>query len=480
MTKYVAWTGPDVLAAAEGELVCGAGDYFFSGVSIDSRAITPSQLFVAVKGQRYDGHDFIGDVLKKGVSGFVIDKSRRRTVAERIRAAGGLCVAVADTVQALGAMARYRRRQAGLIIVAITGTNGKTSTKEMTARVLEQRYQVLATSGNFNNEIGLPLTLLRLEATHQVGVLELGMNAPGEIARLTRICEPDIGVVLNIGEGHLAGLGSLEGVARAKGELIETMGDNGAAVLNADDPQVLKLAEKAGGRVVTFGQGDRGDVRAARFRQTDSGCAFDLLFSGQDDAVPVRFKASGRHLVSNALAAAAVGKLMDIPVQDIARGLEQFIPVPGRMNVIRTKAGFCVVDDTYNANPGSMRAAIEALKGLRGRHRGFLVFGDMYELGDQSAAMHYRVGVWAAESGVAMLFDVGDFARAVAAGAMEAGMAREQVVTGTREQIVKALSVHVRSGDWVLVKGSRAMAMETVAAAIVRAGGGPDEEKVGS
>ncbi|MEW6076399.1 MAG: UDP-N-acetylmuramoyl-tripeptide--D-alanyl-D-alanine ligase [Thermodesulfobacteriota bacterium] len=475
----MAWTGPDVLAAAEGELVCGAGDYFFSGVSIDSRSISPSHLFVAVKGQKHDGHDFIDEVLKKGVAGFVIDKSRRSTVAERIRSSGGLCVAVTDTVKALGAMARYRRRQAGLIVVAITGTNGKTSTKEMTARVLEQRYQVLATAGNFNNEIGLPLTLLRLEASHQVGVLELGMNAPGEIARLTRICEPDIGVVLNIGEGHLAGLGNIEGVARAKGELIETMGNNGAAVLNADDPRVLKLAEKAGGRVVTFGQGDQGDVRAVRFRQTDRDCAFDLVLSDQDDAVPVQLKVSGRHLVSNALAAAAVGKLMDIPAQIIASGLERFVPVPGRMNVIPTRAGFFVVDDTYNANPGSMRAAIAALKGLRGRRRGLLVFGDMYELGDQSAVMHQKIGGWAAESGAAMIFAVGDFARAVAAGAMEAGMTRDKIVTGTREQIIKALSKNVRSGDWVLVKGSRAMAMETVAAAIVGKGGGPEEEKPG-
>jgi UDP-N-acetylmuramoyl-tripeptide--D-alanyl-D-alanine ligase len=479
MAKYVGWTAPDVLAACEGELVCGAGDYFFSGVSIDSRAVSPSHLFVAVKGQRHDGHDFIADVLKKGVSGFVIDKSRRTAVAERIRSAGGLCVAVPDTVKALGDMARYRRRQAGLIIVAITGTNGKTSTKEMTARVLEQRYQVLATAGNYNNEIGLPLTLLRLEASHQVGVLELGMNAPGEIARLTRICEPDIAVVLNIGEGHLAGLGSIEGVARAKGELIETMGNNGAAVLNADDPRVLRLGEKAGGRVVTFGQGERGDVRAARIQQTDTGCSFDLVFTGQDEPVPVRFKASGRHLVTNALAAAAVGKLMDIPAQAIARGLEKFNPVPGRMNVIRTRGGFCVVDDTYNANPGSMRAAIEALKEMRGKHRGLLVLGDMYELGEHSAAMHQKVGGWAAESGAAMIFAAGDFARSVAAGAMEAGMAREKIVTGTREQIIKALSKRVRSGDWVLVKGSRAMAMETVASAIVREGGGTEEEKQG-
>lgn len=469
------WTGPDILAATEGELVCGAGDFFFSDVSIDSRTINPSQLFLAVKGGTHDGHDYINDVMEKGVSGFIIERSRQGTVVERIKSSGGLCLAVDDTVRALGALARYRRQQAGLIIVAITGTNGKTSTKEMTARVLERRYQVLATEGNFNNEIGLPLTLLRLDGSHQVGVLELGMNAPGEIGRLTGICEPDIGVVLNIGEGHLAGLGTVEGVARAKGELIEMMGKNGAAVLNADDPRVLNLADKAVGRVVMFGQGSRGDVRALRYRQTGAGCAFDLLFSGQDDPIPVRINGCGRHLVSNALAAAAVGKLMDVPVQEIAEGLEKFVPVPGRMAVIRVTAGFYVVDDAYNANPGSMRAAIAAVKELRGQGRGFLVLGDMYELGDQAASLHQALGRRAAESGAAMLFAVGDFAKTVAAGAVEAGMAKEKIVTGTKEQVITALSAAVRSGDWILIKGSRAMAMETVVAAIVEIGGGAAE-----
>lgn len=476
MAVNMVWTGPDVLAATEGELACGAGDFFFTGVSIDSRTISPSYLFVAVKGKTHDGHDYINEVLEKGVAGVIVEKSRRPTVVERIKASGGLCVAVEDTVRALGALARYRRRQAGLIVVAITGTNGKTSTKEMTARVLEQRYHVLTTAGNYNNEIGVPLTLLRLDASHQVGVLELGMNAPGEIARLTGICEPDIGVVLNVGEGHLAGLGSIEGVARAKGELVEMMGKNGAAVLNADDPRVLRLAEKAGGRVVTFSRGDRGDVRALNFQQTETGCAFDLLFSGQEESVPVRINGCGSHLVSNALAAAAVGKLMDVPLQAIGKGLEQFTPVPGRMNIIRTKAGFHVVDDTYNANPASMRAAIEAVREKRGQNRGFLVFGDMYELGGQAGAMHQAVGNWAAASGASMLFAVGDFAETVAEGAADAGMAKERIVTGTKERVTAALSGYVRSGDWILVKGSRAMAMETVVAAIVKEGGGLAEK----
>ncbi len=466
------WTGPDLLAAVEGERTCGAGDYFFSGVSIDSRVIEPSQLFVAIKGKNHDGHDYIDDVLERGGSGFIVDRSCSRTVVERIRSSGGLCLSVNDTVQALGALARYRRRRTGVTIVAITGTNGKTTTKEMTARVLEERYHVLATAGNYNNEIGLPLTLLRLDGSHQVGVLELGMNAPGEIGRLTRICEPDIGVVLNVGEGHLASLGNIEGVARAKRELIEMMPKEGTAVLNADDPRVFKMAEKAGGRVMTFGQSERCDVRALNVQQTGAGSVFDTLLPGQERPVSVRINGCGHHLVSNALAASAVGRLMNVDVRNIRRGLERFVPVPGRMTVIQTRAGFHVVDDTYNANPASMRAAIAGLGQLRGRNRGVFVFGDMYELGDQAESMHKAVGRLAAESGAALLFAAGDFSKTVAEGAVFAGMTKGKIVTGTKQELITALSASVRSGDWILVKGSRAMAMETVVDAVVKAGGG--------
>ncbi len=473
------WTGPDVLAAIGGKLVSGTGDFFFSGVSTDSRAIVPSELFLAIKGQTYDAHDYIKDVLEKGVSGFVVAKTCRPATVGRIKTAGGLCIEVDDTVRALGALARYRRRQTGLIVVAITGSNGKTSTKEMTARVLEQRYRVLATAGNFNNEIGLPLTLLRLEDSHQVAVLEMGMNAPGEIARLTGICEPDVGVVLNVGQGHLAGLGDIENVARAKGELIEVMGKNGASVLNADDPRVIRMAERAAGRVVTFGVDADSDVSALNCRPEGTGYAFDLLMPDADSAVSVRLTSCGRHLVSGALAAAAVGKLMDVPTADIVKGLEQFTPVSGRMTVIRTKAGFYVVDDTYNANPDSMRVAIETLKGLSGQKAGFLVLGDMFELGEQAASMHRLVGQWAAQSGAAGLFAVGENARKMAEGAIGAGMKKKKIFTGEKQEVAAALSASVSPGDWILVKGSRGMAMETVVAAIVETGGGAAEKPEG-
>ena len=196
------------------------------------------------------------------------------------------------------------------------------------------------------------------------------------------------------------------------------------------------------------------------------------MFSDRKEPVPVRINGYGDHLIYNALAAAAVGKLMDVPAEAICKGLEQFVPVHGRMTVVRTRAGFNVVDDTYNANPDSMRAAIKTVQGLRGRKRGFLIFGDMYELGDRAASMHQTVGRWAAESGPAMLLAVGDFAKAVAEGAVDAGMAKSRIITGTKEKVIKALADSVQSGDWILVKGSRAMAMETVVSAILETGGG--------
>ena len=466
------WTGPDVLAATGGEPLCGDGLFRFTGVSIDSRTIDPGQLFVAIKGKRHDGHEYITDVLAAGVSGFIVERTCPASAVARIKTAGGLCLAVEDTIRALGALARFRRRKAGLPVVAITGSNGKTSTKEMTARVLEQRYDVLATAGNFNNEIGLPLTLLRLAASHEAAVLELGMNAPGEIARLTAICEPNIGVVLNVGEGHLAGLGGIEEVARAKGELIEAMGAAGTAVLNADDPRVLKMAERATGRVVTFGQNGHGDVRGLDYRQDGGTCLFDMVFAGEGDRLSVRLNGCGRHLVSNALAAAAAGKLLDVPPAAIKEGLEKFVPVAGRLTIIPTRSGFWVVDDTYNANPASMRAAMAAVASLKGDGRGLLVLGDMLELGQRAAELHREIGRRAAESGAALLFVVGDFAPVVAEGAVGAGMDRERITAGSKAEIIAALTSAVRPGDWVLSKGSRAMAMETVTAAVVAAGGG--------
>ena len=352
-------------------------------------------------------------------------------------------------------------------VVAITGSNGKTSTRRMTAAVLARRFEILEPARNLNNQIGVPLTLFRLEERHQWAVLELGTSLPGEIARLAEICRPDIAVVTNVGPAHLERLGSLEGVAAEKGALVAGLAPGGRAVLNADDPRVAAMAAGLGENALLFGLAQTARVRAAAVTETAAGVAFDLLVGGAGPRV--RLNAHGRVMVHNALAAAAVGTLLGLSPEDIRAGLESFRPVPGRMGVTALPGDVHLIDDTYNANPASMRAAVETLAALRGSGRALLVTGDMRELGPEAARLHRELGRLAAEAGVDRLFVCGERAADVAAGALAAGMPAAAVATGSRDEIRGALLDALRPGDWVLVKGSRAMGMET----IVRALGAP-------
>ncbi len=474
MADIITWKIEDIVNATGGESLCGDKRLAFSGVSIDSRHIGEREVFVAIKGDRHDGHDFLPEVVKSGAGAVVGREDRIRPVADIIDRAGLAAVAVPDTRVALGDMARYQRRQVTLPIVAITGTNGKTTTKEMATRICEQRFQVLSTAGNYNNAVGLSLTLLRLTRAHQVGILEMGMNAPGEIGYLATICEPDIGVIVNIGSGHLAGVGSLEGVAKAKGELVKALGESGTAIMNADDERVQGLAEKAAGPVVRFGVLPEADVRATRVQTTGAGLLFDLQLPGAGECRDVKLPAFGRYMVTNALAAAAIGDLLGVSGREIKKGLESFSPAPGRMNIMKTAGGFYLIDDTYNANPGSMEAAISGLCAVKGDSRGIVVLGDMFELGEYAEKMHEEVGALAASADLAIICAVGDFAAAIEKGALDAGLPAENVVAGTKAEVLEKLSEIVRPGDWVLIKGSRGMNMETVVAAMKEYGQYPN------
>ncbi|HSV92577.1 MAG TPA: UDP-N-acetylmuramoyl-tripeptide--D-alanyl-D-alanine ligase, partial [Desulfobacterales bacterium] len=388
-----------------------------------------------------------------------------RTLGTRPEAA---CVAVADTTRALGDIAARHRRHCAAGVVAITGSNGKTSTRRMTAAVLARRFAVLEPARNLNNRIGVPLTLFRLEPRHQWAVLELGTSMPGEIARLAEISRPDVAVVTNVGPAHLEGLGSLEGVAAEKGALVTGLAPGGRAVLNADDPRVVAMAAGLGGDALMFGLAGSAGVRAAAIRETPAGIEFDLLVGGAGPRV--RLEAFGRVMVHNALAAAAVGTLLGLPPEEIRAGLESFRPVPGRMGLTALPNGVHLIDDTYNANPASMRAAVETLAALHGAGRALLVTGDMRELGPGAARLHRELGRLAAEARIDRLFVCGGHAAEVAAGAIAAGMPAAAIAAGSRDEIGDALLDVVRPGDWVLVKGSRTMGMET----IVRALGAPE------
>ncbi len=460
------WTIDDVLDATGGACLLGSRQRRFSGVSIDSRRIGERELFVAIQGDHHDGHDYLDEVAARGAGGVVVEEGRLRHSLDPLQKAGLVAIVVFDTRVALGDLARYQRRRAALPIVAITGTNGKTTTKDMAALVCGRTLQVLATAGNYNNAIGLPLTLLQLKGTHQVGILEMGMNAPGEIAYLAKISEPNLGVVLNIGPGHLAGVGSLEGVVQAKGELVESLGSAGTAILNADDRRVAALARKAAGKVVTFGRAQKADVQATQVRKTGAGLLFDLQLPQAGVCRGVKLPAFGDYILTNALAAAAIGDLLGVPGPEIKKGLESFFPAPGRMNIIQTAAGVYVIDDTYNANPGSMEAAISGLCAVKGENRGFLVVGDMYELGEYAATMHEEVGAMAAGMGLEAVYATGEFAGEVKQGALAEGMSPEKIFIGTKAEITGQLLERVCPGDWILIKGSRGMNMETVVTAV--------------
>ena len=405
--KPLAWTVADCLKATGGKLIGTDTGRSFSRVIIDSRIITADDT--------HDGHSFIDDVLSSGVRGIIAEQSRADELSPLPY--GGFCIAVEDSTKALGSLGRYHRRRNRASVLAITGSNGKTSTRQMTAAVVSQKHRTLSSRKNYNNQIGLPLTLLDICPRHRWAVVELGMNAPGEIAALAGICLPDIGVITNIGPAHLEGVGSIEGVMKAKGELLENMSDSQIAVLNADDERVMQLAAGCRCRVLLYGLSEKADIRAVDIRAADRGNRFRL---------------------------------------------ETFEPAPGRMNVQHIDGDIHLIDDTYNANPGSMAGALETLAALSKDCRSFVVMGDMKELGRQAATLHRQVGSLAGGSGITGLLATGEFAEEMAAGAAEAGLENSRIFTGSKDQLAQWLIDRLQPEDWILVKGSRAMAMEEI------------------
>ena len=466
LTHLHPWTASEIIEATRGKLLSGESVHAFSGICIDSRAIMPGDCFLAIRGDTHDGHSFIPEVLKKGVKGLIIQSERQHEIeVKEMETPPAVCIGVPNTLAALGALAGYHRQRSDVSVVAITGSNGKTSTRTMAAAVLSKRFHVLSPEGNFNNEVGLPLTLLRLNSSHEWAVLELGMNHAGEISRLGDICRPDIGLITNIGPAHLEGLGSLEGVMHAKGELIEKVKPGGKIILNADDPMTEKLAQKTTATPLLFGFSANADIRATELSLQPAGVSF-VLHIGQETS-RVTLPVPGTFMSINALAAAAVGHAVGIPIAEIAAALESFTPIKGRMNLYRTDRGFKIIDDTYNANPGSVKAALTALKGLRKEHPGLVVLGDMLELGNASWDLHRDIGEFAARSGVSRLYVTGAFAEAVLQGAQQGGMASKNIFSGDKEAILVDLVRHFNPGDWLLIKGSRGMRMETLLTALM-------------
>ena len=456
------WSKTEILSATGGKVLREGTATRFGEVVTDSTKVKSGSVFVALKGERHDGHRFVPDALHRGASCVIVHRTSPEWSFGK-----GTVIKVRDTLRALGDLARYRRQQFGPTILAITGSNGKTTTKEMVAAILEEaalggeslRGKILKTQGNFNNLVGLPLTLLRLRRRDKMAVVELGTNRPGEIQRLAEIAEPDCGIITSVAAAHLAGLNTVSGVAREKGALYRNVRPAGAIAVNVDDARVKKLALKFKGKKITYG--NRGSVRARSWRMRGaSGISFTL--EAGRERCNVRLKYLGQHNISNALGAAALTLGAGVKLSAIRRGLEKTKPFSMRMQVEDWR-GIGIINDAYNANPASMKAALETLAAVKCRGQRSAVLGDMFELGRHSVKEHRSLGRAAAEAKIDNLYLLGRQASAVRDGALKGGMRAEQIVIGKgHADIAAQLRKRVKRGDWLLLKGSRGMKMEQV------------------
>jgi len=450
------FTLQDALAATGAVLAHGDPSTEIAGVSTDTRSLRPGELFLALTGPNFDGNRFAGRAEEAGAGALLLRDDADVTPAST-RAA---VLLHADPHRALADLAGWYRSTFDVPVVGITGSCGKTTTKNVLAQLVESLFPTVASPSSFNNDIGVPLTLLLGRRDTRLFAIEMGTNNPGEIAALSRIARPTVGVVTNIGAAHLEGLGSVEGVAREKGDLIASLPREGLAVLNADCRFTPQVRTRTAARVVTFGvegrPGERGDLNATDLHFEQGGTTFRL--EGRE----VRSPLLGTHNVHNLLAALAVCRGLGIELDDVLPAVARLRA--GRQRMERIDVGELVVfDDTYNSNPDSLRAALNVLSGLEGFGRRVLVLGDMLELGARAAELHHRLGREAAEGGVHEIVLVGELARAAAAGALEAGVSPGALHHfGTTEEVVDAIGSIVRDGDVVLVKGSRRMRLEAV------------------
>jgi UDP-N-acetylmuramoyl-tripeptide--D-alanyl-D-alanine ligase len=445
----------DVLAATRGRLLGGRPGPL-DGVSIDSRSLRPGELFVALRGPRFDGHAFLGEALRRGAAAALVDR-------ELAAPAGLALVRVADTTRALAELARHVRRRAALPVLAVTGSLGKTTTKEMAAALLATAGPVLKTEGNLNNRYGLPLTLLRLHPEHRHAVLELGMSAPGELAALTRIAEPDVAVITNVAPVHLEFFPSLDAIADAKAEVLEGLRPGGTAVLNHDDPRVLRIGERHAGRVVWFGRDRRCDVSAENWRGAARGMRFELVIGGRETDVALPL--AGAHFVQDFLAAAAAAHVLGVAPQAMAAAASALRPAAHRGQWLRLGRGVTLIDDCYNASPQAVEAAVAALALAAGRRR-VAFLGDMLELGPAGPELHRQVGE-AIAGGLDVIVAAGPLAGCFLDGARRAGApSRSLHAFPDAAAAAAAAPGLVGDGDAVLVKGSRGAHMEAVVEAL--------------
>jgi len=443
-----------ILSATNGRFLCGKRESVFMGVSTDTRKISRDEIFFALKGDNYDGQDFIKEAFKRGASGAVVES----VLPDNFN--GEVLIQVPSTLKALGDLASdWRMSFPDLKLAAITGSNGKTTTKEMVWSIVSLKHNTLKNTGNFNNLIGLPLSLFKLNSEYSAAVVELGMNDFGEIRRLSEIAHPDVGAITNIGHAHLEKLGGLDGVSKAKGELVENFNEDNVFVVNLDDSRVREIANRLKCQKITYGiHAKEAMILASEIESSDfSNITFNMNVQGSN--FPVRLKGIGLHNVMNSLCAAGIALSLGCDNAQIQDGLENFTPTQMRLQVLDTAFGFKVINDSYNANPDSMKRAIDELVRLKGRGRAIAVLGDMLELGTMSEAEHREIGEYLSTCGVDDVIAYGTYAANILEGT---GNLTAGFHVKTHQEAAELLIEKAQPNDLVLVKGSRGSTMEQV------------------
>ncbi|WP_129642251.1 UDP-N-acetylmuramoyl-tripeptide--D-alanyl-D-alanine ligase [Peristeroidobacter agariperforans] len=447
----IAWKPSEIVKCAQGQLV--GADRAFTSVSTDTRTIKPGALFVALSGPSFDGHDFVATAAQNGAAAALVAKQLPVDVPQ---------IVVADPLAALSAFAREWRRQFPIPVVGVTGSNGKTTTKELIGSILSQRGPTLVTRGNLNNHIGVPLTLLELTKEHRFAVIEMGANHVGEIAHLASLAEPTVGIVTNAGAAHLEGFGSLDGVATGKGEMFQALPFEGVAVINADDKYAWQWRDaSAADRILTFGFEQPADFMAHKVREVNSPSGFRIDFDlvTPDGTLAATVPLAGLHNLRNALGAAAAACAAGTPAEQIVKGLAAMKTVAGRLELKPAINGAFIVDDSYNANPSSLKAGLDAMKSFAGTR--WLVLGEMKELGNASNELHAEVGRYARQAGIERLLAIGEGSRFSVEAFGRGGQWFADI-----DALIRDAKASLTSGVAVLIKGSRANRLERVSAAL--------------
>jgi len=447
------FTVGDIITAVKGKLLSGNKEEILTGLSTDTRKIKKGELFLAIKGDRFDGHSFILDAVSKGAGSILVQDGGITNANFKLPDVS--FISVSDSIKALGDIGNFHRSRFSIPIIGITGSNGKTTTKEMISVILSKKFNTLKNFGTENNNIGVPLTLMRLNSEHNIAVLEMGTNHLGEIRRLSEIARPTIAVITNIGPSHLEYLEDVDTVLKAKAEMLEYMDKDAKLILNADDEYLRAI--KTNLKTLWFGFDKEADFYADKISLEPEGISFRL--NGKWD---ISLGVLGRHNVSNALGAIACAWDFGIPIEEIRDALKEF-RVPNMRMEVKRFGDIKIINDTYNANPQSMKQAIEALRDMVTEGRKILIAGDMLELGTFSGRFHHLVGKQAAESGIDLIVAVGKLAEHISKGAQEAGMSEKKIKLCTLMKDARAkVATLIKKGDTILVKGSRAMKMEEI------------------